>query len=242
MNRFFIKHKLSINDVTHLSDTDSELVINKLKLKPEHFIEIETYEALFLGIITDTRSKSVEVEILEKISEKKKKDIFDLTVAQSLIGKDKFNFFLEKSVEIGVDMIIPIESHYSTITRNKAIKEYGLWKKVIKDATEQSRNPKPTVIEKPIKLKDLDTKKYVNKICLSTENTKSVSLRTYLKDIDIKNPFLITIGPEKGWSSKDLTFFDDNGFTFINLEGNILRTETTGLVVSSIIKYLKGEI
>ena len=54
MNRFFIKHKLSIGDVTHLSDSDSEFVINNLKLKPENFIEVETYESIFLGVITDT--------------------------------------------------------------------------------------------------------------------------------------------------------------------------------------------
>jgi len=242
MNRFFVKHKLSINDVTHLSDSDSELVINHLKLKPENFIEIETYEALFLGVITDTRKNSVEVEILEIISQKDIQDTFDISIAQSLVGREKFNFLIEKSVEIGIDMIIPIESQYSTVRKNKAIKEYGLWKKIVKDAVEQSRNIKPTIVEKPIKLTDLKSNNLVNKICLSTENTDCITLREYLREVDIKESFLIAIGPEKGWSSKDLEFFDKEGFKFVKLEGNVLRTETASLVVGSIIKYLKGEI
>ena len=242
MNRFFIKHKLSIGDVTHLSDSDSEFVINNLKLKPENFIEVETYESIFLGVITDTEKSSVEVEIINKIEDKKSKNTFDVTVVQSLIGRERMNFVVEKTVEIGIDRIIPVESQYSNIKRSKAVKEYGLWEKIIEDAVEQSRNIKPTIIEKPIRLEDLKIDNHVNKICLSTENTDSISLRKYFENIDIKNPILFAVGAEKGWGSKDIEFFKENNFKFVKLEGNILRSESTSLVVGSIIEYLKGNI
>ncbi len=242
MNRFFIKHKLNIDDTVHLSDSDSELVINSIKLKVENFIEVETYDAVYLAVITDISNKSVEVEILEEIEKKEEENSHDLTILQSLIGDNKFNFFLEKSIEIGIDRIIPIESSYSTINRNKALKKFGLWKKIIKDATEQSRNITPTILEKPIKLKDLSIKDIPNRICLSTENTSSINLDKYFEKANIKEPTIIAIGPEKGWSSNDIEIFKNLNFTFIKLKGNILRTESTGLVIGSIIKYLKGEI
>ena len=242
MNRFFIKHKLSIDDVIHLSDSDSELVINQLKLKIEDFIEIETYELIYLGVITDISKTSVEVQIIEELSKKDTQDTFDITVIQSLVGSNKFNFFLEKSIEIGIDRIIPVESKYSTVNRNKAIKELGLWRKIIKDASEQSRNNTPTVIDKPVKLRNLSLENTANRICLSTENTQSIYLDEYISKIDIKKPIAIAIGPEKGWSSSDIELFKDLHFTFIKLKGNILRTESTGLVIGSILKYLKGEI
>jgi len=242
MNRFFIKHKLSIGDVIHLSDSDSEFVINNLKLKPENFIEVETYESIFLGVITDTSNNSVEVEIIEKIEDKRSKMTFDVTVVQSLIGRERMNLVIEKAVEIGIDRIIPVQSQYSNIKKNKAIKEYGLWGKIVKDAVEQSRNIKPTVIEKPIRLEDLKIGDNVNKMCLSTENTDSISLRKYFEGIDIKHPILFAVGPEKGWGSRDIEFFKENNFKFVKLEGNILRSESTGLVVGSIIEYLKGNI
>lgn len=242
MNRFFIKHKLSIDDVTHLSDSDSELVINNLKLNIEDFVEIETYEYIYLAVITDISKSSVEIQIVEEIGKKDSKESIGLTIVQSLIGSNKFNYFLEKAIEIGVDKVIPIESKYSTVNRNKAIKEIGLWRKIVKDATEQSRNISPTIIEKPIKLKDLILVDTPNRICLSTENTDSISLEKYLEKIDITKPIVVAIGPEKGWSSSDIKIFRDLNFTFVKLKGNILRTESTGLVIGSIIKYLKGEI
>ncbi len=242
MNRFFIKHKLSIDDVTHLSDSDSELVINNLKLNIEDFVEIETYEYIYLAVITDISKSSVEIQIVEEIGKKDSKESIGLTIVQSLIGSNKFNYFLEKAIEIGVDKVIPIESKYSTVNRNKAIKEIGLWRKIVKDATEQSRNISPTFIDKPIKLKDLMLIDTPNRICLSTENTDSISLEKYLEKIDITKPIVVAIGPEKGWSSSDIKIFKDLNFTFVKLKGNILRTESTGLVIGSIIKYLKGEI
>jgi 16S rRNA (uracil1498-N3)-methyltransferase len=244
MNRYFIRHKLSIGDITHLSDSDGEIVKNKTDLDIEDVIEIETYDKIFLAQITDIDS-SVEIEILEEIESKERMDSVDITVIQSLSNDSKFNLFLEKSVEIGVDRIIPVESKYSLKNRNKALKDTGLWRKIVKDSTEQSRNLKPTIVEKPIKIKDLLKEKFNKediKICLATESIDTILLNEYLKDIDIKKSFVVAIGPEKGWSSSDIEVFEQLDFDFVKLNGNILRTETAGLVITSILKYLKGEI
>lgn len=79
-------------------------------------------------------------------------------------------------------------------------------------------------------------------ICLATENVNPVFLDEYLKNIDTNKDMVIAIGPEKGWSSSDIKIFEELDFKFVKLRGNILRTETAGLVIGSIIKYLKGEI
>jgi 16S rRNA (uracil1498-N3)-methyltransferase len=241
MNRFFVKHKLDIGDITHLSDTDSIFAIEKLNLKVETFVEVETYEAIFLGIVTDISKNSVEVEITKRLEEKERIESIGITLVQALLGKNNFNFFLEKCVEIGIDRVIPVQTKYSHIKKNKAIKEYGLWKKIVSDATEQSRNIKPTIVEKPTTLNKLNLTEE-NKICLTTENIQTVSLKQYLESIDINKPIALAIGPEKGWSTKDIEILKEKGFKFVKLEGNILRSESVGIVVGSIIAYLKGEI
>jgi 16S rRNA (uracil1498-N3)-methyltransferase len=244
MQKFFIPHKLKTGDITHLSDSDSEMIINQKRLNIEDLVEIETYERIYLAHITDITKASVEVEILEDKGERLKKEQPDITIIQSLSHESKFNYFLEKSVEIGVGRIIPVESKYSLKKRNKAVKSMGLWNKVIKDATEQSRSPYPPILEKPMKIKNLPEVELNDsiKICLATENVESKYLNKYLKDININQNFVIAIGPEKGWSSSDIKTFKNLDFDFVKLRGNILRTETAALVIISIIKYLKGEI
>lgn len=242
MNRFFIKHALEEGDITHLSDKDSALATDAFKLRVEDIIEVENRNAIFLALITDIQKNSVEVEIKEKISDKERLIKNGITIIQSLSNPSKFNYFIEKSVEIGIDRIIPVESRYSLRSKNQAIKDYGLWKKIVIDAKEQSNTLTDTIIEKPIKLSDLKVEKNSNKLCLALENIETETLREYLKSINIKGPFSIAIGPEKGWGERDLNIFRNLDFSFIKLEGNTLRTETSGLVIGSIIKYLKGEI
>jgi 16S rRNA (uracil1498-N3)-methyltransferase len=244
MQKFFIPHKLKLRDITHLSDSDSELIISQKILNIEDLVEIETYEKIFIGQITDITKGSVEIEIVEEKGERTNKIKPSVTIVQSISNDSKFNYFLEKSVEIGIGKILPIESKYSLKNKNKALKDFGLWNKIIKDATDQSRNPYPPILEKPIKIKDLNANDFKDsiKICLATENVNPILLDEYLKTINIDKDFVIAIGPEKGWSSSDIKIFKELDFKFVKLKGNILRTETAGLVIGSIIKYLKGEI
>lgn len=244
MQTYYIPHKLKVGDITHLSDSDSEIVISQGKLNEQDLVEIETYDKIYIGQITYIETSSVEVEIVEEKGERAVKQSASITIIQSLSNDSKFNFFLEKSVEIGIGKIIPIESKYSLKSKKKALKEFGLWKKIIEDATSQSRNTKPTILEKPIKISELDSKEFQNtvNICLATENVENQFLDEYLKGIDIKRDIIIAIGPEKGWSSSDIKIFKDLHFHFIKLNGNILRTETAALAIGSILKYLKGEI
>ena len=243
MQKFFIRHKLSVDDITNLSDSDSELVITEGKLDIEDVVKIETYEREFIGQITDMTKSSVEVQIVEDLGERESEYIPSITIIQSLSNDTKFNYFIEKSVEIGIEKIIPIQSRYSLKTKAKAIKDTGYWNKLVKDAVEQSRNIFPTIIEKPIRIDELRNIKMDGlKLCLCTELNDSLYLSKVLDNEDISKPVYIAIGPEKGWSSSDLNIFKELNFQLIKLKGNILRTETTGLVIGSIIKYLKGEI
>ena len=244
MQKYFVRHKLRVGDITYLSDSDSEIAISKNSLVLEDPVEIETLEKIFLAQVVDIKPASIEVEIQEELGERTSNYKPSITIIQSLSNDSKFNYFIEKSIEVGVERIIPVESEYSLKKAKKAVRDTGYWNKLVKDATEQSRNTFPTRIDRPIKiekLKDFDFSDY-SKFCLATENIDTVSLNSLLKTCNIKNSFIIAIGPEKGWSSSDLDILKSLDFKFISLKGNILRTETTGLVITSIIKYLKGEI
>ena len=155
MQKYFVKHKLSVEDITYLSDSDSRNIIEQGKLKIEEYIEIETYERRFLAQISDILPASVEVQIIEDLGERESEHIPDITIIQSLSNDTKFNYFIEKSVEIGIEKIIPVESKYSLKKKNKAIKDTGYWNKLVRDATEQSRNIFPTIIERPLYIKEL---------------------------------------------------------------------------------------
>ncbi len=245
MKKFFLRHKLSTDDIAYLSDSDSKIVISENTLHIEDPVEVETYEKRYLAQITDIKKNSVEIQILEELGNREIEYVPSITIIQSLSNDSKFNYFIEKSVEIGIEKIIPVESQYSLKSKNKAIRDWGYWNKLVRDATEQSRNIFPTIIEKPIHLKELSQDMLVKdsvRICLATEAIDPSTLEDVISKSDISKPVYIAIGPEKGWDPSDIEIFKNLDFQFIKLKGNILRTETTGLVIGSIFKYMKGAI
>jgi 16S rRNA (uracil1498-N3)-methyltransferase len=241
MPNYFVPHKLKVGDITNLSDKDSSFVISKKLFNIEDPVKIETLESIFWGIVTNIEKNSVEVEIVEKISDSfSQKTNFSITVIQSISNDFRFNFFLEKSVELGIKKIIPVESKYSCIKKNKAVKKFGMYKKTIRDAAEQSRNPHVVEILKPIYLKDLEEFGTKNKICLTTEMDGILTVDKVLEKKDLHSDWVLAIGPERGWSVSDLEIFTNLGFDFVRLGKNILRTETASLVLASILNFKAG--
>jgi 16S rRNA (uracil1498-N3)-methyltransferase len=243
VNSYYIPHKLKIGDITHLSDSDSEIIISSKLHEVEDIINVETLQAVFRAVITDISTSSVEVEILEETKEiPKAKPASSITLLQALSGDRKFNNLIEKCVQLGVTTIIPLETEYSTMSEKEATKKMNSYRKIIKDAVEQSRNPSPTEILEPVRIEQLYDLTFPNttRLCFATENVKTTDLQTALQT-DNQN-YVIAVGPETGWSSKDLKVLENLRFKFVKLKGNILRTETAGIVVSSIIQYLNGNL
>lgn len=243
VNSYYIPHKLKVGDIAHLSDSDSEIIIAKQLHEIEDIINIETLQAVFRAVITDISKSSVEVEILEETKEiPKTKPTSSIILLQALSGDKKFNSLIEKCVQIGVTTIIPLETTYSTMSEKEATKKMNSYRSIIKEATEQSRNPSPTVILEPVKITQLYDMTFPNttRLCFATESVKTLGLQEAL-NTDNQN-YVVAVGPETGWSSEDLEVLENLHFKFVRLKGNILRTETAGIVVSSIIQYLNGNL
>jgi 16S rRNA (uracil1498-N3)-methyltransferase len=240
---YYIPHKLKVGDITHLSDSDSEIVISNKLHDIEDIVNLETLEKVYRGVVTDISPTSVEVEVLEETEDKVTiKNTSSITLLQAVSGDRKFNTLIEKCVEVGVNTIIPLETTYSTMTEKEATKKLNSYRSIVKEAAEQSRNPVPTVILEPVKIDQLFDLTFPNttRLCFATENVKTIDLKEALKG-DNKN-YVIAVGPETGWSSEDLKVLENLRFKFVRLKGNILRTETAGIVISSIIQFLNGKL
>ena len=147
----------------------------------------------------------------------------------SLTKKDTFEIVAQKATELGIKKIIPIISERS----EKKDLNLDRLKKIIIEASEQSgRLDVPEILE-PIKLYDyLDS--VSNKIIVF--DPRGVELNHQDDFIFLKDDFSIFIGPEGGFSPKELEFFIEKGNKCIvrSLGKNILRSETAGIVCTAV--------
>lgn len=238
MKSFYIPHKLQVGDITRLSDNDSVFAISR-NIKLEDLVEITSTNGLFLAQVVDISKNSVEIEVIDIKKEIQIKKNY-IRVIQSISHISKFSFFLEKITEIGADEIVPIVSEFTIPNEETIKKESRLWDKIINDACEQSRNFNKPKLLKPTKLSNLNFKPYSDsKYCFATENVNTKDISNV---ITTNNDITLAFGPESGWGVNDITIFKKNNFEFIKLKGNILRTETTPIVATTIIKFILKEL
>ena len=124
-----------------------------------------------------------------------------VTIVQSLVKEQKMDYILQKTVELGVDKIIPYCASRSVIKINeKKDKKIERWKSILKEAAEQSKRIKIPEITNPINLSNLVKLSDYDIKFLCTVNESSQNLKKVLSNMVSGAKILFVIGPEGGLS------------------------------------------
>lgn len=172
-----------------------------------------------------------------------------INLAQGIVHADKMDFIIQKAVELGVAEISPLLTQFSDvrIDGERLAKRLQHWRNIAISACEQcGRNKLPTIWE-PLSiiswLSDRRTE--------LTAATTDISFRLILHPYDA-NPFpsfpsaprqlSLLIGPEGGFSDKEVQFANECGYMPIALGPRILRTETAAITAIAISQHLWGDL
>ncbi len=213
------------SDNYQLNEEESKHCIRVLRLKNGDKINlIDGLGGFYLAEITNDHPKRCELRILQTEKEYGKRN-YHLSIAVAPTKNiERYEWFLEKSTEIGVDEFIPFISQQS---ERKVIKPERL-NKIINAAVKQSIQAYRPKLSSLFKFKDLINidfkgKKFIAH-CFDTE-------KPFLKNILNKNDkVLILIGPEGDFTLEEVEQAKTKGFQEISLGNNRLRTETAGIV------------
>lgn len=154
-----------------------------------------------------------------------------IVLAAAVVKKDTFEWIVQKATELGATEIIPVMAERS---EKKSLNEERL-KKIAIEASEQSgRGDIPTISEVlPLGEVVEDLKgRGLRAVAFHTEG-KSIDK----KDIDGAEPVAILIGPEGGWSDKEITLFHEKGIEVSCLGNQVLRTETAVVATLSLLVF-----
>ena len=236
MQRYFVNESNKNLDIFTLNEEDSYHIVKVMRYKVGEEIEIVYEKDVFVCEILEL-GKNVKC-IIRKTNHQIENDIPNITIAQSLVKEQKMDYILQKSTELGVDKIIPISASRSVIKVNdKSDKKIDRWRKIVKEASEQSKRNKVPTITDIKKITELASCCYDYKILCSV-NEVSMSLKKVLQNVSKSDTILFVIGPEGGFSNEEENIQINNGFISTSLGSRVLRTETASTFVLSIINYI----
>ena len=205
-------------------------IINVMRMNVGEKFQIVHDSKVYTCEITEISKKDVKYKVIFEEEYCVEKD-YKVTIACSIIKEQKMDYLLQKATELGVDEIIPFVSERTVVNiDSKKDKKIDRWKKIIKEACEQSHRVDVPKISDIIRFKDIINIESDLKIfCNTTEMSKN--LKKVLQDSKKCGNILIVVGPEGGFSNNEVDFLSNNAFISTTLGSNILRAEIVPLFV-----------
>lgn len=239
MHRFFTDESILDGKVKIYGD-DYNHIKKVLRIAEDEKIEVVVLGELYIGNI-EICDKYISVYNLEKISENTESKI-KIHLLQCLAKGEKMDLIVQKAVELGVYDITLVNSKRCIvkIDEKKENKKIERLQKISYEASKQSKRLIVPKINELIQIKDIINFVGDNYLLVAYEEDKNISLRDVIIKIKTENSgkdIFILIGSEGGFEREEVEFLINNGAFSIGLGARILRTETAGINLLSILQY-----
>lgn len=212
-----------------LSEEESKHAVRVLRLGLGDTLHLTDGRGnLYTCRITEAAPKRCSVEVIACQSEFEKRP-YHLTMAVAPTkNMDRYEWFLEKATEVGVDVIIPLESDHSE--RRSFKRERG--EKVITSAVKQSLKAYHPLLHELTPFREVVQQPFEGKKFIAhCDPAQSEAGKIYLPQaLEKGGRSLILIGPEGDFSPEEIALARQHGFQEISLGEQRLRTETAAVV------------
>ena len=242
MPRFFVKTEQIREKEIIIIEEDVKHIKNVLRKKIGDILEIcnqqtgKTYKCE----IIDLQDDKILTNIIDENDNEGNK--IQVDIYQGLPKADKMELIIQKSIELGVNAIIPVEMKRCIVKLDSKSesKKIERWQKIAESAAKQSGRNFVPEIRNILKIEDIAKLTNIyDSIIVCYENEKENYIKNELLKLKNKEnvKIAVIIGPEGGLEETEVEFLKQNGASVITLGNRILRTETVALNLLSIIMY-----
>jgi 16S rRNA (uracil1498-N3)-methyltransferase len=240
ITRLYHPEKIACGETTYLETNASNHLVRVLRAKKDTPIILfngDGFDYYCRTLDESTKKTSVAVETKQEI---KCESNIKITLLQGLSRLDRMETTIQKSVELGVNRIIPVLCQRSNtkLLHEKQLKKIAHWRNIAISACEQSgRSVIPEIT-------DILSLNMINSI-VEQDALKIIlnpDVKTSLRELAFSHQSIeIFIGPEGGLNNDEIDFLAENHFQNICFGPRILRTETAGPAVISALQMLWGD-
>jgi 16S rRNA (uracil1498-N3)-methyltransferase len=161
----------------------------------------------------------------------------ELTLLLAVVKFDAFEWAIEKATELGVSTIVPLAAERSEkALLSAAAKRAERWKKILLEASQQSRRVRVPVLGELVKPESAFASRRDGLRVMLSERADASPLRKVLQGQRATKATL-AIGPEGGWTDAEFAAAQSGGFLEASLGRLILRTETAVIAALASLNY-----
>jgi 16S rRNA (uracil1498-N3)-methyltransferase len=232
-------------DIITLPKAEAHYVAHVLRMRAGE--EIDAFDGVeheYRLRLIAVSSRTVQGQVLASRSSMMP-SLTPLVLGQAVPKGTKMDLIVEKCSELGLTTLVPLYTE-RTIVRTlpgQTSDKLARWQRIAQAAARQCGRHTLLDVRPPMPLADFyaDYPTAAVKIVCWEKETQQ-GLRQVLDALAAKDPIVILIGPEGGWTSQEIVTARAHGFVTAQLGSHRLRTETAAIAVTGIIRYHLGEL
>lgn len=242
MYHFFVNQDQIGSDTILIEGTDVNHIRNVLRMEPGEKITISSRESTieYQCEILEYADECVTARILS--SHEADAELPNrIWLFQGLPKSDKMELIIQKAVELGAYAVVPVATKRAVVKLDKKKEETKLkrWNAISESAAKQSKR---TIVPEVLPVMTLkEAVAYAaafEQKFIPFEHAEGIeAVRKHFSEIKAGEQIAVFIGPEGGFEDAEIELAQANGILPITLGKRILRTETAGLAVLSILMF-----
>lgn len=254
MHRFLIKPDDIHHDTLIVTGEDAKHMLQVLRFKPgDVFLAFDGTGLEYEAEVASIGKSSVTGQVIRTYKPGTEPDK-RVVLFQGLPKTDKMDWIVQKSVELGVGVIVPMSTQYSVVRMNEKGLDGKLerWNRIAREACKQSGRVIVPEVKAPMaypdalkwwsgKVEETSEGAAITVYCYENEGKKCLKDLFKCYNIDHVRSAGIFIGPEGGFSEEEARLAQEHRFSPVSLGKRILRTETAAIAVLSVVMHEMGE-
>lgn len=245
MYRFFVEQEQIGEKSVSITGKDVNHIKNVLRMKIGETILIsDGDDREYICRICEINTDEVVADIEDMNGQTRELPI-QVTLFQALPKGDKMETIIQKMVELGACNIVPVSTKRCVVKldEKKAQTKVKRWNAIAESAAKQAKRGIIPKVSEPVEFKQaIKMAASMDMIFIPYEEAENMSAtRILFSKIEKGMEIGIFIGPEGGFAQEEVESAGQIGAEAITLGKRILRTETAGMAVMSVLMYLTEE-
>lgn len=241
MHHFFVTPEQVRENQIYIEGSDVNHMKNVLRMKIGEELQVSDGEnKKYRCKIEAFTEREVCVTILEELKSDTELPS-KLYLFQGLPKSDKMEWIVQKAVELGVWEIIPVATKRAVVKldEKKAAKKVERWNSISESGAKQSGRTVIPEVKQVMSYKEaLAYAKQLDVVLIPYELEEGMQeTKQLIRSINPGQSVGIFIGPEGGFEQEEIGMAMESGATPVTLGKRILRTETAGLTMLSVLMY-----
>lgn len=240
--RFFVPPESLQGDEVLLADADLAHQMGKvLRLRPgDRVLLLDGQGSVCTVVLTELGRTAVAGQVEERAAAGGEPPVA-LTLYVALLRAERFEWVLQKGVELGVSAFVPVQFSRSLPAERADPRKLARWQRIIREAAEQSCRGRLPDLAEPLDFRAACARAARADLALLLWEGEAAGLRAVLAPAAARRPppaaLSLISGPEGGIAPEELTMAVEHGIIPVSLGPRILRAETAPLAATAALLY-----